>query len=96
LDIANKALELLEIDESGLTSHDRQILKILIEKFGGGPIGLQTLSAASSEEEETIEEVYEPYLIQLGFIERTPRGRVATPHAYKHLNKKTPSSPPLF
>jgi len=90
LGIANKALELLEIDESGLTSHDRQILKILIEKFGGGPIGLQTLSAASSEEEETIEEVYEPYLIQLGFIERTPRGRVATPHAYKHLNKKPP------
>jgi Holliday junction DNA helicase RuvB len=90
LGIANKALELLEIDESGLTSHDRQILKILIEKFGGGPIGLQTLSAASSEEEETIEEVYEPYLIQLGFIERTPRGRVATPHAYKHLKKSPP------
>ncbi len=93
LDIANKALELLEIDESGLTSHDRQILKILIEKFGGGPIGLQTLSAASSEEEETIEEVYEPYLIQLGFIERTPRGRVATPNAYKHLSKKPPQKP---
>jgi len=92
-DIANKALELLEIDESGLTSHDRQILKILIEKFGGGPIGLQTLSAASSEEEETIEEVYEPYLIQLGFIERTPRGRVATPHAYKHLKKSAPQKP---
>lgn len=93
LDIANKALELLEIDESGLTAHDRQILKILIEKFGGGPIGLQTLSAASSEEEETIEEVYEPYLIQLGFIERTPRGRVATPNAYKHLNKKSSQKP---
>jgi len=90
LGIANKALELLEIDESGLTSHDRQILKILIEKFGGGPIGLQTLSAASSEEEETIEEVYEPYLIQLGFLERTPRGRVATPRAYQHLKKKAP------
>ncbi|MCX6731555.1 MAG: Holliday junction branch migration DNA helicase RuvB, partial [Candidatus Parcubacteria bacterium] len=72
LDIANKALELLEIDESGLTSRDRQILKILIEKFNGGPVGLQTLSAATSEEIETIEEVYEPYLIQLGFIERTP------------------------
>jgi Holliday junction DNA helicase RuvB len=89
-DIANKALELLEIDESGLTSHDRQILKILIEKFGGGPIGLQTLSAASSEEEETIEEVYEPYLIQLGFIERTPRGRTLTKHAYKHLGLDFP------
>ncbi len=90
LDIAKEALKLLEIDEQGLTAHDRQILEIIIEKFGGGPVGLQTISAATSEEEATIEEVYEPYLIQLGFLERTPRGRAATPHAYKHLNKKPP------
>jgi Holliday junction DNA helicase RuvB len=92
LEIAKKALELLEIDESGLTTHDRQILEILIEKFSGGPVGLQTLSAATAEEEETIEDVYEPYLIRLGFIERTPRGRLATTHAYKHLGKKAPQS----
>jgi Holliday junction DNA helicase RuvB len=92
LAIAKKALELLEIDESGLTTHDRQILEILIEKFSGRPVGLQTLSAATAEEEETIEDVYEPYLIRLGFIERTPRGRLATTHAYKHLGKKAPQS----
>ncbi|MFA4890215.1 MAG: Holliday junction branch migration DNA helicase RuvB [Candidatus Paceibacterota bacterium] len=90
LETAKKALELLEIDNVGLTGHDRRILEILIDKFNGGPVGLQTLAAASSEEEETIEEVCEPYLIQLGFLERTPRGRVATPHAYKHLGKKPP------
>lgn len=90
MEIAKKALELLEIDEMGLTPHDRQILEVLIEKFSGGPVGVQTLSAATSEEEETIEEVYEPYLIRLGFIERTPRGRIATPHAYKHLGKNPP------
>jgi Holliday junction DNA helicase RuvB len=91
--IAGETLKLLEIDEYGLTNNDRQILEILIEKFGGGPIGLQTLSAASSEEEETIEEVYEPYLIQLGFLERTPRGRLATPRAYQHLKKSAPQKP---
>lgn len=83
-------LELLEVDAVGLNSHDRRILTILIEKFGGGPVGLQTLAAASSEEEATIEEVYEPFLLQKGFIERTPRGRVATPHAYSHLKKQPP------
>jgi len=88
--IAKEALELLEIDEIGLTNHDRQILKIIIEKFDGGPVGIQTLSAASSEETETIEDVYEPYLMQLGFLKRTPRGRMATPLAYKHLKKEVP------
>lgn len=88
--IARKALELLEIDESGLSAHDRQLLTALIEGFGGGPVGLQTLAATLSEDEATIEEVYEPYLIQLGFLERTPRGRIATPNAYSHLNKKPP------
>lgn len=85
------SFEMLGIDEAGLSAHDRRILETLIEKFSGGPVGLQTLSSAISEEEATIEEVLEPYLIQLGFIERTPRGRVATPHAYKHLGKTPPS-----
>ena len=95
IDASLKALDLIGIDEVGLTSHDRQILTILIEKFEGGPVGLQTLAAATSEEDATIEEVYEPYLIQLGFIERTPRGRVVTPHAYTHLGKSAPQKPLL-
>src|SRR3989339_683462 len=87
LNFAKKALDLMEIDELGLNNHDRRILNILIEKFKGGPVGLQTLAAATSEDEATIEEVYEPFLLQLGFIERTPRGRVATENAYKHLGQ---------
>jgi len=87
LNFAQKALDLMEIDELGLNNHDRRILNILIEKFKGGPVGLQTLAAATSEDEATIEEVYEPFLLQLGFIERTPRGRVATENAYKHLGQ---------
>lgn len=83
-------LELLGIDEVGLSSSDRSLLSTLIEKFGGGPVGLNTLGAALSEEQATIEEVHEPYLIQLGFIERTPRGRTATTKAYDHLKKKKP------
>ena len=80
-----KALELLGVDDVGLFESDRNVLKALINKFNGGPVGLGTLAAATSEEEATIEEVIEPYLIQLGFIERTPRGRVATDKAYQHL-----------
>lgn len=80
-----KALELLGVDEAGLFETDRNFLKVLIEKFDGGPVGLGTLAAATSEEEATIEDVIEPYLIQLGFIERTPRGRIATEKAYQHL-----------
>jgi Holliday junction DNA helicase RuvB len=79
------ALELLEIDELGLTAADRKILETLISKFSGGPVGLKTIAAATSEEESTIEEVNEPYLLQLGLIERTPRGRAATSKAYEHL-----------
>lgn len=79
------ALSLLGIDELGLSESDRTILSMLIEKFNGGPIGLNTLSAATSEEEATIEEVIEPYLIQRGLLERTPRGRIATKKAYEHL-----------
>lgn len=88
--LAQEALELLEIDEIGLEPTDRHILTVMIEKFGGGPVGLQTLAAATSEERETIEDVYEPYLLQLGFIARTPRGRVVTEHGYAHLGKPLP------
>ena len=88
---AASALKLLEIDELGLEPTDRRILETIINKFSGGPVGLQTLAAASSEEEDTIEEVYEPYLMQLGFIERTPRGRSATPSSYLHLGITPPT-----
>lgn len=87
-DLANMALNSLEIDELGLDYTDRKMLLTLIEKFHGGPCGLDTLAAATGEESNTIEDVYEPYLIQLGFIARTPRGRVVLPNAYKHLGKK--------
>jgi Holliday junction DNA helicase RuvB len=80
-----KALELLGVDDLGLFESDRTVLRTIIEKFNGGPVGLGTLAAATSEEEATIEEVIEPYLIQLGLLERTPRGRVATEKAYGHL-----------
>lgn len=86
--ITEKALNSLEIDEIGLTFNDKKILQTLIEKFQGGPIGLQALAAASQEEQETILDIYEPYLMQLGFIERTSRGRVATKLAYQHLGIK--------
>jgi Holliday junction DNA helicase RuvB len=90
-EIANAALDLLAIDPLGLDNADRRILLTLIEKFQGGPVGLGTLAAATQEEQATIEEVYEPYLLQLGFLERTTRGRMATSRAYDHLRveKKT-------
>ncbi|MFC1625275.1 Holliday junction branch migration DNA helicase RuvB [Patescibacteria group bacterium] len=91
-----KALKLLKIDEKGLEISDRNTLLAIINKFGGGPVGLQTLAAATAEDVATIEEVYEPYLIQLGFIERTPRGRIATPHAYEHLGIKHPGQNKLI
>ena len=74
-----------EIDELGLDKVDRKILKAIIQKFSGGPVGVDSLAASIHEDSLTVEDVYEPYLLQLGFIERTPRGRVATPAAYKHL-----------
>lgn len=80
-----EALKMLLVDELGLNATDRKFLEILIEKFDGGPIGLKTIAAAMSEEEATIEEVIEPYLMQMGLMERTPRGRIATPKAYAHL-----------
>jgi Holliday junction DNA helicase RuvB len=85
-EIAEKALAMIGVDEAGLTPSDRKILRALIEKFNGGPVGLKTLAAAASEEEETIEDVYEPYLMQEGFLERTPRGRVVTQKAHQHLD----------
>jgi Holliday junction DNA helicase RuvB len=85
---AEKALAMLGVDDIGLTAADRDILKVIINKFGGGPVGLNTIAAALSEEQATVEEVYEPYLIQLGLLERTPRGRIATERAYKHLGVK--------
>ncbi len=89
-DSVEKALKLLGVDSLGLNSADRDILRVAIEKFNGGPVGLNTLAAALSEEQATIEEVYEPYLIQLGLLERTPRGRTVTAKAYGHLNMKLP------
>ena len=86
-DIAQKTLDLLEIDALGLEPMDRRILDSIITTFSGGPVGLQALAATTSEEEDTIVEVYEPYLMQLGFLERTPRGRVATERAYEHLGR---------
>lgn len=87
-DICKQALEILEVDNLGLDYTDRVVLETIIDKFHGGPVGLNTLSAATGEDANTIEDVYEPYLLQLGFIARTPRGRVALPNAYKHLGKK--------
>lgn len=87
-DVVEKALAMLGVDKLGLTSADREILKTIINKFAGGPVGLNTIAAALSEEQATVEEVYEPYLIQLGLLERTPRGRTATVKAYEHLGEK--------
>jgi len=90
--VTKSALEMLEVDEFGLDQIDRQILKIIIEKFSGGPVGLNTISAATGEEMSTIEEVYEPFLIQTGFLHRTSQGRMATEIAYKHLGLETPQN----
>lgn len=89
--LAQEALKMLEIDAAGLDQVDRLILEVMIKKFDGGPVGLNTLSAATAEEVETIETIYEPFLLQLGLINRTPRGRVATPAAYRHLGLEPPA-----
>jgi holliday junction DNA helicase RuvB len=91
--VADQALELLEIDQMGFDTMDRMILLTIIDKFGGGPVGLDTIAAAISEESDTIEDVYEPFLIQNGFLNRTPRGRVATPAAYAHFGRIAPEPP---
>jgi Holliday junction DNA helicase RuvB len=89
-EVANRALDALEVDEIGLDQTDRNMLTTIIQKFNGGPVGLDTLAASTSEDSETIEDVYEPYLLQLGFIARTPRGRVAMRAAYEHLGLTPP------
>ncbi len=86
LDLSHKALGLLDIDELGLDMSDRRLLRAIIDNYGGGPVGLETLAALTSEERGTIEDFYEPYLMQIGLIERTPRGRKVTAKAYRHLN----------
>ncbi len=91
-EIVQKTFDFLEIDEIGLEQGDRKIIETIITKFNGGPVGLKTLAAATSEEESTILDIYEPYLLQIGFIERTIKGRCATPLAYKHLGFKIKSS----
>ena len=93
---ADAALELLEIDDLGLDRLDRDILGAICEKFAGGPVGLSTLAVTVGEEADTVEDVYEPYLLQCGFLKRTPRGRVATARAFAHLGLEPPSEPALF
>jgi Holliday junction DNA helicase RuvB len=95
LDVAAAGLEVFEVDGRGLDRLDHSVLQALIAKFSGGPVGLSTLAAAVGEETDTVEDVVEPYLLQLGFLRRTPRGRVATEHAYRHLGASTPGTLPL-
>jgi Holliday junction DNA helicase RuvB len=97
-EVANDALNRMEVDTYGLDEMDRKLLLTIIEKFNGGPVGLGTISASIHEEKDSIEEIIEPYLIQIGFLDRTPRGRLATPLAYDHFGIKTPGSrvPSLF
>jgi Holliday junction DNA helicase RuvB len=89
-EIANQALTMLKVDNNGFDAQDRKLLLTMIENFAGGPVGLDTLAAAISEERGTIEDVLEPYLLQQGFIMRTPRGRVVTQHAYLHFGLQPP------
>jgi holliday junction DNA helicase RuvB len=91
--LAANALSLLDVDPLGLDDLDRRVLRAIIEKFGGGPVGLETIAASISEESDTIMDVVEPYLLQLGFLDRTPRGRIATRHAYEHLGIVYPEKP---
>ncbi|QMV18949.1 Holliday junction branch migration DNA helicase RuvB [Granulicella sp. 5B5] len=90
------ALQMLEVDAHGFDELDRRLLRTIIEKYDGGPVGLNTLAAALAEEQDALEEVYEPFLIQIGFLDRTPRGRVATRLAYEHLGIEMPRKPTLF
>jgi len=96
LAVAREALFALEVDEAGLDGVDRMLLRAIVEKFSGGPVGLETLGAALSEDAETIEDVYEPYLLRQGYLKRTPRGRVATERAYQHLGITPPGGTPLW
>jgi Holliday junction DNA helicase RuvB len=91
LEVARGGLKLLEVDEHGFDEVDRKLLRTIIDKFGGGPVGLNTIAAAISEEKDAIEDIYEPFLIQIGFLDRTPRGRVATPRAYGYFGLLAPA-----
>jgi holliday junction DNA helicase RuvB len=91
-EVADRALARLQIDALGLDTMDRRILQTVLEKFGGGPVGVETIAAVVGEERDTIEDVYEPFLMQEGFIHRTPRGRVATARAWEYFGKKPPKS----
>ena len=93
LDVAREGLNMLDVDDLGLDRVDRTMLTTMMDKFGGGPVGLDTLAATTGEDPITIEDVYEPFLMQLGFLMRTPRGRVCTPSAYQHLHRTAPSRP---
>jgi Holliday junction DNA helicase RuvB len=93
-DVARDALALLEVDDHGFDEVDRKLLATIIDKFGGGPVGVGAIAAAISEEPDAIEDMYEPYLLQLGFLDRTPRGRVATRRAYEHLGRLPPDGAP--
>jgi Holliday junction DNA helicase RuvB len=95
-DVAAKALALLEVDEHGFDEVDRRLLHTIIDKFGGGPVGVASLAAAMSEERDAIEDIYEPFLIQIGFLDRTPRGRVATPRAYEYFGLTAPQKDRLW
>jgi Holliday junction DNA helicase RuvB len=89
-EVASDALKLLEVDERGFDEVDRKLLRTIIDKFGGGPVGINSIAAAISEEKDAIEDIYEPFLIQIGFLDRTPRGRVATALAYGYFGLPAP------
>jgi len=94
LDVAHAAMKLLEVDEHGFDEVDRKLLRTIIDKFSGGPVGVNSLAAAINEERDAIEDIYEPFLIQAGFLDRTPRGRVATARAYEYFGLKPPRRDP--
>jgi Holliday junction DNA helicase RuvB len=96
LDVALRALSLLDVDERGFDENDRRLLRTIIEKFNGGPVGVASLAAALSEERDAIEDIYEPFLIQIGFLDRTPRGRVATASAYAYFGLDAPGKDRLW
>ena len=96
IEVADRALKLLEVDEHGFDEVDRRLLRTIIDKFGGGPVGVASLAAAMSEERDALEDIYEPFLIQIGFLDRTPRGRVATPRAYEFFGLPAPGKDRLW
>jgi Holliday junction DNA helicase RuvB len=98
-EVAQRALDLLEVDKYGLDEIDQKIMLTILEKYGGGPVGVNTIAASIDEQSDTIEEVYEPYLMQMGFLDRTPRGRVATPRAFDYFKvprRSAGAQAPLF